>query len=289
MEPPIKLLISDVDGTLVTKDKRLTPRSVAAVRALAEAGIAFTITSSRPPFGVRALITPLRLSAPIAAFNGGLMVEPDGLSTLEAYPIPAEVARRTMAFFERTGVSIWFDTDREWLVLDPSGPYVDHEIRTIGTAPNKVASFDQPGVIDHGFKIIGVSRDFDLLARCERELQAELGATATVARSQRYYLDVTHPQANKGHAVRALAQRLGIAPSTIAVIGDGRNDISMFNVAALAIAMGNADADVKQQAQFVTMSNEDDGFAAAVERWVLPRAAMRAAPMGGGPAGESSG
>jgi Cof subfamily protein (haloacid dehalogenase superfamily) len=276
MGSAIALLISDVDGTLVTTDKRLTAQSVAAVRALAKAEVAFAITSSRPPFGVRMLITSLALTTPVAAFNGGLIVEPDSLLALEGHSIPADVARRAIAFFERKGVAIWFDTDEDWLVLDASGAYVEHEIRTIGTSPKQVTSFDAPGIIDRGFKIIGVSRDFDLLARCERELQDELGATATVARSQLYYLDVTHPQANKGHAVRALAGRLGVDLTAVAVIGDGRNDIPMFEAAGLAIAMGNADAEVKARAQFVTTSNEEDGFAAAVNRWVLPRAASGA-------------
>jgi Cof subfamily protein (haloacid dehalogenase superfamily) len=276
MGSAIGLLISDVDGTLVTTDKRLTAQSVAAVRALAEAEIAFAITSSRPPFGVRMLITSLGLTTPIAAFNGGLLVEPDSLRALEGHSIPADVARRAMAFLQRKGIAIWFDTDQDWLLLDASGAYVEHEIRTIATSPKQVTSFDAPGIIDRGYKIIGVSRDFDLLARCERELQDELGATATVARSQLYYLDVTHPQANKGHAVRALAGRLGVDLTAIAVIGDGRNDIPMFEAAGLAIAMGNADPEVKARAQFVTTGNEEDGFAAAVYRWVLPRTASSA-------------
>jgi Cof subfamily protein (haloacid dehalogenase superfamily) len=283
----IRLLVSDVDGTLVTNDKRLTPRVQNAARAVEQTGIAFAITSSRPAFGMRMLIEPLQLETPIAAFNGGLIVRPDGLERIEGHPVPVEVARRSIEFLAGKGVGVWIHTERDWLVLDRSGAYVDHEIRTIQTAPKMLTDFDRPGVIDQAYKIVGVSTDFDLLARCERELAAALGASATVARSQRYYLDVTHPLANKGHAVRRLSELLGVPTAAIAVIGDGGNDIAMFAVSGLAVAMGNASKEVQEAADFVTASNEEDGFAAAVDRWILPRApaAARAATV---PAGEGS-
>ncbi len=281
----IELLISDVDGTLVTNDKRLTPGAQAAVLALDRAGIAFAIVSSRPPFGLRMLVEPLRLRTPMAAFNGGLIVSPDRLEPNEGHPLPAAVARRAIEFLAASGVAIWLDTETEWLVLDRSGAYVDHEIRTIQTMPTVVDRLDRPGVIDHAYKIVGVGTDFELLARCERELAAELGTSATVARSQLYYLDVTHPLANKGHAVERLSQLLDIPASAIAAIGDGRNDIAMFAASGLAVAMGNADRQVQEAADFVSASNEEDGFAVAVERWILPRAAARAAA---GSARESS-
>jgi len=273
----IQLLISDVDGTLVTNDKRLTPRVEAAARALEPAGVAFAITSSRPAFGLRMVIEPLQIKTPVAAFNGGLIVSPGRLEPIEGHPVPVEVARRSIAFLAAKGVGVWIHTDRDWLLLDPAGDYVDHEIRTIRTAPTVLATFDRPGAIDRAYKIVGVSKDFELLARCERELAAELGTSATVARSQLYYLDITHPLANKGHAVERLSQLLEIAPSLIATIGDGHNDVTMFAASGLAIAMGNADREVQEAADLVSAGNEEDGFAVAVESWILPRAA-RAAP-----------
>ncbi len=273
----IRLVISDVDGTLVTDDKRLTPRVRTAARAVQEAGMAFAVTSSRPAFGMRMLIEALQLETPIAAFNGGLIVSPDRLEPIEGNAVPVEIARRSIEFLARQGAELWIHTEKHWLVLDAEGAYVDHEIRTIQTAPTVLASFDPPGAIDRAYKIVGVSKDFELLARCERELAAELGASATVARSQLYYLDVTHPLANKGHAVQRLSQLLEVPASAIATIGDGRNDVAMFAVSGLAVAMGNAERQVRDAADFVSMSNEEDGFAVAVERWILPRAAARAA------------
>ena len=271
----IALLVSDVDGTLVTNNKQLTAPTVQAVRSLSEAGIAFAITSSRPPIGLRTLIGSLAITTPVGAFNGGLIVSPADLAPIEGNPLPAEIARRAIAFLTDRRIDIWFDTDRDWLLLDRDRPYVDLEIRTIESAPVLVETFDHPRTIDRCYKIVGVSRDFDALAQCERDLSGELGASATVNRSQLYYLDITHPEANKGYVVRALSRLLSIPRHAIATIGDGRNDIAMFDASALAIAMGNADHEVKARAQFVTASNEEDGFAAAVKQWVLPRAPSR--------------
>jgi Cof subfamily protein (haloacid dehalogenase superfamily) len=271
----IALLVSDVDGTLVTNNKQLTAPTVQAVRSLAEAGIAFAITSSRPPIGLRTPISSLAITTPVGAFNGGLIVSPENLKPIEGNPLPADIARRAIAFLAGRRIDIWFQTDRDWLVLDRDGPYVDLEIRTIQTAPVLVQTFDHPETIDRCYKIVGVSRDFDALAQCERDLTGELGPSATVNRSQLYYLDITHPEANKGCVVRALARLLSIPPHAIATIGDGRNDMAMFDASALAIAMGNAAHEVKARAQFVTASNEEDGFASAVKQWVLPRAPSR--------------
>lgn len=271
----IALLISDVDGTLVTNNKQLTRPTVQAVRALSDAGIAFAITSSRPPVGLRMLIAPLGITIPVAAFNGGLIVSPDRFEPIEGKPLPADVARRSIAFLARRNIDIWFDTDQDWLVLDRNGPYIDLEVRTIASAPTLVSTFDHPLTIDRGYKIVGVSQDFDALARCERDLSDELGPRATVARSQPYYLDITHPEANKGTVVRVLSRLLSIPRRAIATIGDGRNDVAMFGASGLAIAMGNADQQVKAQARFVSASNEEDGFAFAIKQWVLPRAPRR--------------
>jgi hydroxymethylpyrimidine pyrophosphatase-like HAD family hydrolase len=118
-------------------------------------------------------------------------------------------------------------------------------------------------------KIVGVSADFEFLAQCERDVRAVLGDQASVARSQPYYLDVTHPLANKGVAFSEIAKLLGVPMPEIAAIGDGRNDVAMFERSGLSIAMGNASPEVQRAADFVTDSNSEDGFARAIERFIL--------------------
>lgn len=262
----ISLVIADVDGTLVTPDKALTPRTLAAVEALHAAGIAFAITSGRPPRGMAMLIEPLHLRTPIAAFNGGIFVDPD-LAPIEEHILPAPVAQRALEIIMRHGIDAWVYSGQDWFIRDPDAPHVAREQSTVRFPPTVVVDFK--AALGSAVKIVGVSDDLALMGRCEAGVQSALGTRASAARSQPYYLDVTHPQANKGAVVTTLSGRLSIPPSEIASIGDMPNDVLMFRNTGLSIAMGNASAEVKAHADRVTDSNEQDGFAKAVEQYVL--------------------
>ena len=150
---------------------------------------------------------------------------------------------------------------------DADGPYVPLEEHTIGFRPTIVEDFGS--ALEAAAKIVGVSKNFDGLEQCEHNMRAALGDSAFVVRSQLYYLDITHPLANKGAALSEIAKLLGIPLAEIAVIGDGGNDVAMFERAGLSIAMGNASPQVQRKADFVTDSNGDDGFANAIERFIL--------------------
>lgn len=265
--PAISLLLSDVDGTLVTRDKRLTARTIDAVRRLGENGIAFAITSSRPPRGLLHLIEPLNLKTPIAGFNSGMVMDRDQ-RVLRQHSLDAPTTRQVLDMLDQHGVDVWFFSGNDWLVRDRAGVYVEHEQKTIGYGPVEVESFE--AALGSATKIVGVSADFPRLAQCESDMRNALGTAASVALSQSYYLDVTHLEANKGSAVLALAELLHIPTSAIATIGDMSNDVRMFEKSGFSIAMGNASAAVKARAHVTTDSNENDGFAKAMERYILP-------------------
>jgi Cof subfamily protein (haloacid dehalogenase superfamily) len=262
----ISAVISDVDGTLVNDDKILTARARAAVAQLHARGIIFTIISSRPPRGLRMLLAPLEITTPIGCFNGGVIATPD-LSVISDHLLPSPVARRAVEMLDAGGAQSWVFAGQDWVARDSGGPYVGLEQRTVGFGPRIVEGFGP--ALDTAAKIVGVSADFELLAQCERDMRGALAAQASVARSQPYYLDITHPLANKGGALLALAKLLGIPPTEIAVIGDGGNDIAMFERSGLSIAMGNAGLDVQRAADFVTDTNREEGFANAIERFIL--------------------
>jgi Cof subfamily protein (haloacid dehalogenase superfamily) len=258
----IAMVVSDVDGTLVTPDKQLTDAARRAVARLHTAGIGFTITSSRPPFGMAMLLEPLAIALPIGPFNGSSVVDPH-LHVITQHTIPAEAARQAIALLSEFGVDIWFFTNEQWLITRDDGKYVPHEQSTIRFSPTVVSDFDE--YISSGCKIVGASADFDRLKQCETAMQARLGQQAWVARSQSYYLDITPPGQNKGVFVDVMAKRCGVPQSAIATIGDMTNDVPMFKTGGLSIAMGNATPEVKAQATHVTASNEQDGFAKAME------------------------
>lgn len=266
----IKLLLSDVDGTLVRSDKSLAPRTVDSVHALHDAGITFAVTSGRPPRGMEMLVEPLALAAPIAGFNGGLVVEPD-LKVLEERLLPDGLVPRAIELLESFGLSVWVYRGEDWLVRDPEGPHVDREANTVQFDPTVVESLEGIGGV---VKIVGVSDDFDVVASAADATRAELGEHVSAARSQPYYLDVTHPQANKGAVVGDLSKRYSVAEDEIATIGDMPNDVLMFAHSGLSIAMGNAHREVQRAARRVTATNDEDGFADAVERYILGHAGV---------------
>ncbi|OZI62256.1 HAD family hydrolase [Bordetella genomosp. 11] len=264
---PIRLLVSDVDGTLVRPDKQISAATLAAIQGLRDAGVAFTLVSSRPPRGMQTLVRMLGLTTPTAAFNGGAIVDPSG-RVIESHPLTASNARVALDLFSGAPVETWVFADDQWLLRDPHGPYVPLERHTLGFDGTQVDSFEP--YLDRIGKIVAASADAAGLVRLEETLNPRIAPDARASRSQVYYLDVNHARANKGDAVEALARHLGIPLTATAVIGDGDNDVPMFERAGFSIAMGQASAQVRAQATVTTASNADDGLAAAVQRFILP-------------------
>jgi Cof subfamily protein (haloacid dehalogenase superfamily) len=258
----IKLVVSDVDGTLVTHDKRLTDAAKAAVEKLRAIGIGFTIVSSRPTLGMEFLIKPLALALPFGSFNGSSIVDPQ-LRPIEQHLIPAETAGRAIELLDQFGVDIWLFTNEQWLIRDPNGGYVGHEQRAIKHDPTIVGSFATH--LDQACKIVGASPDPQLLAHCEAAMQQAVGKDATAVRSQTYYLDITPPGHDKGTFVAAMAARLGVSLDDVVTIGDMQNDLPMFARSGISFAMDNAADEIKRRATHVTASNEEDGFAKAMD------------------------
>jgi hypothetical protein len=259
-------MLADVDGTLVTQQKILTDRAIEAVHRLHVAGILFAITSGRPPRGMAMLVEPLDLQSPIAAFNGGLLVNPD-LTVIEQRTVPDDLVVPIAKLMADFGLGVWVYRGADWYVPDPNGPHVDRESWTVKFQPKVMTSIED--LTSNVAKIVGVSDDHDAVSKASLAAHDRFGDHVTAATSQPYYLDVTHPDANKGAVARYLAGRYGLSAEEIATIGDMPNDILMFAHSGLSIAMGNADPQVKRAARRITDTNDNDGFAKAVERYVL--------------------
>lgn len=258
----IALVVSDVDGTLLTKDKVLTDGARAAVRKLHAAGIGFTIVSSRPTIGMGFLIEPLSITLPVGAFNGSSIVDA-ALTPIEQHLIGADVAQRSLDVLNAFGVDIWLFTNERWYTRNPDGEYVPHEKLAIKADPTIIPDFTLH--LGEACKIVGASSDAALLQRCEAAMKEAVGHQAIAVRSQTYYLDVTPSGHDKGSFVTSMAKRLGIPAEAVATIGDMENDLPMFAKSGISFAMGNAADNIKKRATHVTDSNEQDGFARAME------------------------
>jgi len=262
----ISLVLADVDGTLVTEEKVLTKRAQAAVHSLRDAGIRFAITSGRPPVGMAMLFDPLELDTPVSGFNGGLVIKPD-LSIIEQKTVPAEVAAKSIELIRAHGLDVWVYRGNDWLITKADAPHVDREAWTVKFQPKIVT--DVTAQLDQVSKVVGVSNDLNAVQSCEADARKAFGQLATANRSQPYYLDVTNKDANKGAVVEFLSRRLGVPVEEIATIGDQPTDVPMFKRSGFSIAMGNASDQVKAQASVATDSYNDEGFAKAMERFIL--------------------
>jgi len=265
--PPIGLVVSDVDGTLVDKNKKLTDATIAAVGRLRAAGVRFTIISARPMSGVQPLLEPLELDEDVGAFNGGIVFRRDG--TIVSHDmIDADVARGVIDLAAGEQVDTWVFADDQWFATNGDGPHTGSERVSSNQEPVIRADFDD--LLERADKITFVSDDEDRLRALYEQAHGKYGERATIAQSQTYYLDVTALSANKGDGIVALAKSNGVDLANTAAIGDQRNDLPMLARAGMPIAMGNAPDDVKAAARNVTRANDQDGVAHAIETIILP-------------------
>jgi Cof subfamily protein (haloacid dehalogenase superfamily) len=263
----VRLVISDVDGTLVNHAKELTPETIAAVQRLRAAGLHFSLISARPPSGIAPLVTALGQTCPVAAFNGGTILDADG-GVIERHVLPQDVVEGCFAIAAGSGADPWLFAGGHWYLFNIANPHVPHERIAAAQEPALIATM--AALFADVDKISWVSDDPVLLARLHARMAEAYGDRATIAQSQTYYLDITHLQANKGDGVAGLARIMGVDLADVAVLGDMPNDLPMFARAGLAIAMGQAPAEVRAAARFTSTTNDDGGVAHAIDAILLP-------------------
>ena len=268
MSTAIRLLICDIDGTLVRHDKSLSDANIAAAGRLMKAGVAMSLISARPMSGMHWLAGTLGIDGPIGAFNGGTLFDRNGI-TAPPQRIDPQVAARLLDLLDASGIDSWLFADDQWYARDAGNPHVPREILSSGRHPSLRG--DLAALIDHADKIVGVSDDAALLKETEAKAIALAAGKATIALSQPYFLDITALRANKGDGVAAIAAAAGVPLEQVAVIGDMANDLPMFARAGLSIAMGQAPDKVRAAADWVTASNEEDGVAQAIDRLIAER------------------
>src|SRR6202790_2046969 len=187
LQKPIRLVIADVDGTLVTQEKILTQRAIQSVMALRAAGIKFAVTSGRPPRGMAMLTDPLKIDEPLAAFNGGVNTKPDLTTIVRENFLPRAMVEKVIKIILDHKLDVWIYTGRDWYVSDVNDTPVAREQWTVKFAPVVVPGFDN--LLENVAKVVGVSDDLDAVQRCEKDTQEACGNRASAARSQPYYLD----------------------------------------------------------------------------------------------------
>ena len=267
MEPhKIRLFVSDVDGTLLNNFKKLSPATIKAIRDLRRADIHFSLVSHRPLQGLRELMDELQVEGACAALNGGIVVD-QSFTVIEEKNIRTALVQGIVGTIERHGLDPWIYTRTAWYVPQPKGPHVWREAQTLKFSPTLFESLGE--ITEPVIKIAAIGDQYLAISACEDQLRHQLGPQLSIARTLPNHLDVSHPDANKGAAVASIAAMLGIPLEQVATAGDGENDIPMFRVSKVSIAMGQASPEVHRAASDTTISNAQDGLAWAIHDLIL--------------------
>ncbi len=261
-----RLIASDMDGTLLTTDKAITPAVQSAVRRACEAGAVFCLASGRPLCGLKKYIDQLSLTSPVIACNGAVIVRPDG-EVLWRRCLEPEAAREVISFAKRFDITlcVWSE---EKLYLNRENERTDHYKAHMWIEHADVVTDWEP-VIEQGIDKILWHDEADRVLGFQEILRREMKTQVNFFTSNPRFLEFIDHRASKAEALRRLAEIYGFDISETIAIGDGFNDLEMLRAAGLGVAMENAHEEIKAQCGWVAPSNENDGVAAVLERFVL--------------------
>ncbi len=265
-----RMIVLDLDGTLTNRDKVITPKTKAALMRLKEEGGVIVLASGRPTYGVMPLAEELELTKTggfILSFNGGRIINCQTGETVFAKELPVESNRKIIALAKEHGVNI-LTYEKNWIVTpDASDIYVGKESAINKLEVKQVENFES--YVDFPVVKFLMLDDDDYLAMVEPKVKAALGRDYSVYRSEPYFLEILPKGIDKAASLERLLSLLGMSKNEMIACGDGYNDLSMIKYAGLGVAMDNAVLPVKQAADYVTYSNNEDGIAHVVEKFML--------------------
>ncbi len=262
----IKLIAIDMDDTLLNSELAISERNFAAVSAAQAKGVVVAIATGRMFSSALPYAKQLAMQAPIITYNGALIRHPQTQATLFHQTIEDEAAAKVRQLFKERGWYLQAYVNDQLYVKERGWEAKSYEalagITSIALGDDFFAQTQAPT------KMLAMA-EAKLLTEIEATVNEALGGRIFTATSKPTYLELTHPDVNKGRALALLGEHLGVARDEIMAIGDSNNDYAMLEYAGLGVAMGNASARVKGVAQFVTGDNDASGVAQAIERFVL--------------------
>jgi Cof subfamily protein (haloacid dehalogenase superfamily) len=270
--PPYRLLVVDVDGTLAGAGGSVSPGVVAAVRAAEAAGVRVALSTGRTVLACRPFLDELPMRGPHIFFDGGLVLDPAIDAPVLLRQVDPDAAAAALAFGQAAGLTVELYT-RDGYYVRAITPEVEAHAILQRCAPTVA---DLAGVLAGGAVIKA-----EFVVRTDAAVAAVRAFEPTVADRLRFswatapglpdftFVNVVAPGVSKGEAMRRIIDHLGLSPAAVVAVGDSANDLPMFAVAGLAVAMGNAPAAIQQAAHLVTGTVEEDGLAAVIRQRVL--------------------
>ncbi len=276
-----KLLVLDVDGTLLNDAKEISKRTLATLRKVQQMGVRIMLASGRPTYGLLPLAKQLELGTYegyILSYNGGQIISAKNGEVLFEKRISPEMLPYLEKKARKSGFAILTYDENRVVSNDADNEHVRYEAAINGMVPDRQEDFSI--AIDFApCKVMLVSDDEEALVALEDHWRRRLAGVMDVFRSEPHFLEVVGCSVDKANSLAALMSQLNIQTEEVMAIGDGVCDVSMLQLAGLGVAMGNAPDSVKRCADYVTLSNEEDGVAVAVEKAILAEVRMTEIPL----------
>ncbi|MDO4265561.1 MAG: Cof-type HAD-IIB family hydrolase [Eubacteriales bacterium] len=269
-ETNVKVLALDLDGTLTNSEKKISEGNRRALFAAMERGVQTALVSGRPCLGIRPLAEELELyerGGFILAYNGGEIIDCASRSIIFRETIPMRIVPKICETARELGMHLVSYDDTHIYSEHPEGEYVQKESFCCNADIIRADRLEEI-LSAEPVKFIAAN-DPALLKRALPVMQERFGEDLNIFFSEPYFMEITPKVIDKAYGLSRLAAYLGISRMNIMACGDGYNDIPMMNYAGVSVAMGNACEEVKQAARFVTATNDEDGVARAVERFIL--------------------
>lgn len=265
-----EIIVLDLDGTLTNRYKIITPKTKKALMELLKMGKQIVLASGRPTYGVMPLARELQLDVYggyILSFNGGVIMNCKTGETVFRRSLPPESNKTIITLAEDHGVNILTYEGEMIITPDAACPYAAKE-----SAINKLALREIENM--KAYTTFQVPKfvmldDGDYLSMIEGRVKAALGKNFSVYRSEPYFLEILPKGIDKAQSLERLLSRIGLAKEQMIACGDGYNDLSMIEYAGLGVAMENGVLPTKKAADYITLSNNDDGIAHVVEKFMF--------------------
>lgn len=266
-----KMLVLDVDGTLLNDEKEISKRTLTTLLKVQQMGVRIMLASGRPTYGLLPLAKKLELgtyNGYILSYNGGQVINASNGEVVFERRINPEHITYLEKKAEKNGFSILTYNGDTVVTNNPNDPHVQAEAALNGMKVEHQEFFS--AAIDYPpCKCMLVSDDEEALVGLENHWKRRLNGVLDVFRSEPYFLEVVGSRVDKANTLGVIMEMEGIKTDEIVVFGDGVADVTMLQLADLGIAMGNAPDSVKRCADYVTLSNNEDGVAVAVEKAFL--------------------
>lgn len=261
-----KLIASDLDGTLLNDKCLISQRTKEVVHRARAKGVIFTLATGRMYRSALPFALELEIDVPLITYQGALVKTSMTKEVLYHRPLPVELAKEIITIGEKGKFNINVYLDDELYIHQETAAIRDY--CRVARVPYKVVENLSFFLERDPTKVLFIGEEEQLVSLWG-ELHKKFGNEVYITKSSPHFLEFTHPQATKGHGIRTIAQGLGIKKEEIMAFGDNFNDLELLRSAGFAVAMGNAREELKQEADFIAESNNEDGVAAAIEKFVL--------------------